>query len=329
MAADWQFDSALGQDWSVRMIGLGQDSEGPVDAALVRRSAGPRRSRAILYLHGFVDYFFQAHEATYFESLGYDFYALDLRKFGRALHPGQSPNYVTELAVYREEIDAAMAIIRSEENHETVVVLGHSTGGLIASLWANARYVGAVEPDSDVRVDGLILNSPWFGLNKPWYLRTVGTWLLDAVGRVAPRLPVGGLTRFYGEALHKDTGGEWDYNLAWKPHEGFPVRAGWFRSIRAGHRQVLAGLHIGCPVVVLTSARSGDAEHAHPELLTTDSVLDVEQIRKGARRLGPDVTLIEIEGGAHDLALSPQPARQEYFEAAGAWLTSKFGPVTD
>ena len=322
--ADWNTDPELGADWSVRSIALGEDSEGPVDGALVRRSAGPRRSRAILYLHGFVDYFFQVHQAQYFEEQGYDFYALDLRKYGRALHPGQTPNYVTDISVYREELDRAVQIIREEDGHDTVVLLAHSTGGLIGSLWANARCASNVGPDSPVRIDGLILNSPWFDLNEPWYMRTVGTWLISVLGRFAPRVPVGSLAPFYGLALHHDYGGEWDYNLALKPIDGFPVRAGWLASIRASHRTLNRGLQIDCPVLVLCSSASGDAKHDHDAILITDSVLNVGHIKKGARRLGKDVTLVEITGGAHDLSLSPEPARGEYFAAAGHWLAQRF-----
>lgn len=325
MATDWIEDPVLGPDWSVRSIALGYDSEGPVDAALVRRSAGPRHSRAVLYLHGFVDYFFQEHQAQYFDDRGYDFYALDLRKYGRALHPGQTPNYITDLALYREEIDSAVDFIRVEEPHETVIMLGHSTGGLIASLWANGKSFGSANAAGAApRVDGVILNSPWFDLNEPWYMRTVGTWLIRGLARVAPQMQVGSLGRFYGEALHKDTGGEWDYDLALKPHEGFPVRAAWLATIRAGHRKLNRGLQIDCPVLVLCSSASGDAKHPHPKLMSTDSVLNVAHMKKAAPGLGPDITLVEIPGGIHDLSLSPEPARSQYFAAMGAWLDKRF-----
>ena len=75
---------------------------------------------------------------------------------------------------------------------------------------------------------------------------------------------------------------------------------------------------------MLCSAASGDAKHDHSAILSTDSVLNVDHIKKGGRRLGKDVTLVEITGGAHDLALSPAPARKEYFAAAGNWLAQRF-----
>ena len=58
-------------------------------------------------MHGFADYFFQTEYAEWWTERGYDFYALDLRKYGRSLRPHQTPNYVTDLRDYFPEIDAA------------------------------------------------------------------------------------------------------------------------------------------------------------------------------------------------------------------------------
>ena len=62
-----------------------------VVATLVRRS-DPGVRRAVLYVHGWSDYFFQTHLAEAFEDWGYDFYALDLRRYGRSAGgTGSSP----------------------------------------------------------------------------------------------------------------------------------------------------------------------------------------------------------------------------------------------
>ena len=73
-------------------------------------------------------------------------------------------------------------------------------------------------------------------------------------------------------------------------------------------------------VLVLASDRSGPARSWHPDLVTTDSVLDVVHIRERAPRLGGDVTVRTITGGAHDLALSPQPARDAYLTTVLDWI---------
>lgn len=316
-AAQWTTD-ILGENWVARTIPLGQDTEGPVAATLVRSAAGPRHARAVLYVHGFVDYFFQTHQAEFFEELGYDFYALDLRKYGRSLLPGQSPNYVTSLADYRHELDYAARLI-AHEGHNSMMVMGHSTGGLITSLWVDARPNAA--ESLGIEISALLLNSPWFDLNESLFLRTAGTKIVSQVSKVAPRLKISSMAPYYGRALHASTGGEWDYNLEWKPFAGFPIRAAWFSAIRRGHSRIHQGLDIHCPVLVLTSDLSGSNHTDHPELLTTDSVLDVEQIWAEAPNLADDVTIVPIAGGSHDLALSPGTARTAYFDSIRSWLS--------
>jgi len=85
-----------------------------------------------LALHGFADYFFQTLAADYWVDRGYDLFALDLRKCGRSIRPHQTPNLITDLASYFEEIDAAMRRVRDRDGHPHVVLTAHSTGGPVA-----------------------------------------------------------------------------------------------------------------------------------------------------------------------------------------------------
>ena len=48
-----------------------------------------RTTFALLYLHGWNDYFFQRDLAREISRLGGAFYALDLRRYGRSLREGQ------------------------------------------------------------------------------------------------------------------------------------------------------------------------------------------------------------------------------------------------
>lgn len=309
----WTTD-VLQDDWVARTIPLADDDEGSPAATLVhRQDAGlVRRRRAVLYLHGFVDYFFQAGHADRWREHGYDFYALDLRKYGRSMKSGQTPNWVTDLQTYDEEITAALRIIRTEHDHPKVVLLGHSTGGLIGSLYA------ADHPDA---VSALVLNSPWFDLNSSWFNRVIATRVIDLLGPLFPHVPVARLGEAYGKSLHTSTGGTWTYDLDWKPVAGFPIKAGWLRAIRRGHARLHHGLHIGIPVLVCTSARSGHPQHPTPaDLMSADCVLDVTQMSARAPDLGNDVTLQRVPGGRHDLALSDQPARDQYERIIFEWL---------
>ena len=61
------------------------------------------------------------------------------------------------------------------------------------------------------------------------------------------------------------------------------------------------------------------------EALRSDVVLSVPQMLARTPFLGDDVTVRQIPGGVHDLALSPEPARSEYLDAVTDWLRAHLG----
>jgi alpha-beta hydrolase superfamily lysophospholipase len=304
----------LGADFETRTLPLGGGS-GDVVATLVLHRAQPASKGAILFVHGFADYFFQRHLAEHYAALGYDFYGIDLRAYGRSLRPGQAPNFVADLTEHFEEIDAAVRVIREEHGHQRLVVMGHSTGGLITSLWAHERRADDV-------LDALVLNSPWLDLAESWLLRTIGTSVVRGAGRLSPKLVIKpNMGPVYGESIHRDHHGEWDFNMAWKPLEAFPVLAGWLRTIRRNHAKLHAGLDVRVPTLVLHSDRSHlHAKAFSAEAMVTDTVLDVEHIARWAPKLGRQVTSVAIAGGMHDLLLSAEPVRDKAFGEIDAFL---------
>jgi len=311
----------LGEPWQARTLTLADDGEAsPPVATLVQRapSAGapaePGMRRAVLYIHGFVDYFFQTHHAETWEECGFTFYALDLRDYGRSIRAGRRPNWMLDLAIYDEEISAAIALLRA--SHDEIVLAGHSTGGLIVSLYT-ARHPGDVA--------GLMLNSPWLDLNEPWFTRKVAAPILRRIGHLIPHAPISSLGSGYGQSLHSSTGGEWTYELEWKPFEGFGVYAGWLAAVLKGHRAVAHGLDLTVPVLMATSGARGDNKKpSAEELRTTDVVLSPPQMWHRAAGLGRDVTVVRINGGRHDLTLSEQPARERFERELSAWLKARF-----
>ncbi|MGM7310843.1 alpha/beta hydrolase, partial [Acinetobacter baumannii] len=72
----------LGAGYEQLTLNFPDDYEGKVVATLVRKKATQPTQKAVLYIHGFLDYFFQTEMAEQFNAHGYDFYALDLRKYG-------------------------------------------------------------------------------------------------------------------------------------------------------------------------------------------------------------------------------------------------------
>jgi alpha-beta hydrolase superfamily lysophospholipase len=310
----------LGPPYERHTIELGTDDEGPVVATLVRRRADKPTRRAVLYVHGFVDYFFQTHLADFFAERGWDFYALDLRKYGRSLLPHQTPNFARSLTDYYPELDEASRIIRDVDGHDQLLVSGHSTGGLITSLWAHSRQGQGI-------VDGLFLNSPFFDFNVPWLVKVPLMSAVIGISGRAPyrKIPTAGLS-LYGESLHTDHRGEWTYDLAWKPLVGFPVTAGWLTAIRRGQSRLRAGLSIDAPVLVACSTRTFRGRVWSEDVRVSDAVLDVEHIVRWAPRLGPRVTIARFDGGVHDLTLSGKEVRGEVFRELGRWVEAFVPP---
>lgn len=306
----WEPDGLL-PGFEQRFIQLPDRSDPALRATLVRLPAAPSQ-RVALYIHGFSDYFFQRHLSEQYAARGYAFYAIDLRRYGRSLLAGQPPCFCHDLREYFTEIDAAIAIIEREHPGARLLLSGHSTGGLLATLYG-------AEGQRRAAVHAIHLNSPFFGFYAtPPQQRQIA--IVAAIGRIAPRLPVdtGGLP-VYGQSLHQSERGEWEFDVRLKPIAGFAPYAGWIRAIAAAHRRVHAGLGIAQPVSLMHSARSIRQSEWGDGYFAADAVLDVEHMRRHGPGIGANVTLFEIDGGMHDLALSPAPARARYFDALFGW----------
>lgn len=324
MAGQWAPD-VLGDGFEQLTLDLGEDDEGPVVATLVRsiptRLAGwrgPLRDVDVLYVHGWSDYFFQVELARFWNRLGARFHALDLRRYGRSLRPGQTPGYIDALDSYDADIEAALSAIghgASAAPTRRLVLLGHSTGGLTLTLWA-ARHHG--------RASALVLNSPWLELQLGAIGRQAIAPLVHARARIDPRaaqppVDLGFYTRAQLEvgalplAIDEPT---------WRPERGFVTRPGWLAAVLDGHRRVAAGIDAGCPVFVLLSTRSTPPIAWDEAMTSSDSVLVVDDIAKSATRIGRLVTIARIDGAIHDVFLSrPEPRDQAYRELE-RWMRS-------
>ena len=317
-AQGWVADM-LGVGFEARTLALTPDEEGENVATLVRYrppTAEPiRPARALLYVHGWNDYFFQRGLAAYWHSQGAAFYALDLRKYGRSLRAHQTPNYIDDLEDYDEELDAAVRIIRSELGHSSkLMLMGHSTGGLIGPLWAARRR-------DDVAA--LVLNSPWLELAGASFARTLSTPVVAGLARTQPKSPLPNIDPgHYARTVLATHGGEWAYDERWRPSPFFPVRAGWLQAILIGHAKVARGLALDVPVLMAASNRSIIQPRWREEMRTADTVLDVDLIARRAVLLGSVVTVVRVADGLHDLTLSAEPARSRFYGEVSRWAAA-------
>ena len=367
----WRQD-VLGADYESRTIPLMDDDAGPVVATLVRyrghassaRASSPAapalspapttsptdthsaRSEAtpqaprfvLLYIHGRNDYFFQRELAEDIAGCGGAFYALDLRRYGRSLRPGQRMGFVSNLSLYDEDIAEALDLIREDYPDLPLVLMGHSTGGLLATLWAN-RHPGAL--------DGLILNSAWLEMQTMASMRSAVAPILERIASRNPMwaVPGGDGPDHYGRSLREGWNAldvplpdslaaypddpavkGWSYALEWKRPGSYPAYAAWLEAILDGHENVASSVHLDIPVLSMMSTSSYFGEEFSEAVFSSDVVLDREVILERSARLGPLVTMASFPG-KHDLLLSDPQVRAEVYETMNRWIGA-FIPVT-
>ena len=318
----WTAD-VLGEGYQQRVIDLGEDpdGEGRIEAVLVRRNVRPGEqvTGAVLYVHGFSDYFFQTDLADFLAERGLAVYAIDLRKSGRARRPGQTAHYVSDLATYDAELETSLDVIIEECPDVPVVVMAHSTGGLITPLWLDRRRrAGRVAP-----VAGLVLNSPWFDLQGKPVMRGPVTWLLRVLAKVRPFRPLAAKEiTVYGDSLHTSRFGEWDFDLDLKPLTGFPVTVGWLNAVRRGHARLHRGLDVGVPSLVLRSDKTHYSTSYSDATDRADTVLDVRQIARWTGCLGGEIVAVPITDARHDVFLSLERPRSEAYDRLDGWLST-------
>jgi alpha-beta hydrolase superfamily lysophospholipase len=312
----WQPDVLPGYWQQTIALGPDPNGEGELFATVIRRGEPGPSGHAVLAVHGYTDYFFQTEIADHFAARGFAFYAIDLHKCGRSQRAGQTPHFTTNLAYYDTELLAALQLITADTDGARVCLYGHSAGGLISTLFADRLRRRA----SGQRLSALVLNSPFFDLQGPAILRSpLVSAILVALAKVSKfsviRRPTEG---GYGSSLHRDYGGEFDYNLEWKPLGGFPVTAAWINAIRRGQSALHRGLDVGVPSLILRSDHS--VAEKTPEMARGDAVLDVAQIARWAGCVGNRGTVVPIVDAKHDVFLSLPGPRAAALGALDHWI---------
>lgn len=325
--------------WVPDVLGEGFEqltlAPGGAPATLVRYRGASRRwwrrpavGTDVLYVHGWSDYFFQRPLAEFWHRAGARFYALDLHTFGRSLRPGQVSGDARDLADFDPDIGAALEAMghrahagapahdaepSSGGSRRRLLLLGHSTGGLVLSLWA-ARHPRAV--------DALILNSPWLEFQASEIARRAMTPLLEARARLLPNRALPEIdSGNYARAVSAALGGEWTYNAAWRPAKAFPLPPGFLAAVFAGQERVARGLGLDLPVLVMLSDRSYLAPQWRDDAASADVAINVDTVAHRALSLGENVTIVRVPGAMHDVFLSPAAVRQRAYARMAAWTT--------
>ncbi len=306
----------LGEGFHQHTFEMGDDYDGAAVSTLIKLAPTHDNSRAVLYIHGYSDYFFQADMAHRLSDYAYNFYALDLRRYGRSIRQHQTPYDMQDISDYFDDIDSALLTMQREGARE-IVLMSHSTGGLITSLYC-------MQPDSlRQQVDAMILNSPFLDMNMGWVAEEIAIPIVSFLGRLFPRIEIPQGLSLYAQSLHRDYHGEWEFDTDWKPLESQPLTMGWIGAIHRAHRKVQSGQNkIEIPILLMYSDKSIIEKEWSEAFHSADAVLDVKDIAKYGAQLGSQVTSVEIADGVHDLVLSRHDVREELYREMFEWLRS-------
>ncbi|MBD3689816.1 alpha/beta hydrolase [Nanchangia anserum] len=285
-----------------------------------------------LYVHGWNDYFFQRELARHVSAGGGAFYAIDLHHYGRSLQPDDMPGWCTALSDYAPDLHVALRAMSEDHPGCPIILIGHSTGGLLASLWAT-RNPG--------RVAGLWLTSPWLelqcgpGKRRLWHQ----AFHVASVLRQRLVLPLG-TDQLYATSLrgwntldgpppakYIDAGYGMDPSLAgfdlidkWKSAEGSPVRAGWIYAITSAHTQLSRSAPLDIPVLLhaSTTTHAGASGEWTNDVLWSDAVLNADVLVAAGAMLANDIDIRRYRM-RHDPLTSFPDVRQAVWADFHAW----------
>lgn len=315
-------EDLLGASYRARTFSF-QGAKRETHTTLINHLGAQHATHAILYIHGYTDYFFQTDLAEHFITQGHRFYALDLQGYGRSIRPNTPPNWCDSIEQYGQDLDIALATMKAD-GVDKVTLLAHSTGGLITATYLAQPYRSEeraqIYQTAFPEVCGVILNSPFLAL--PFSPKTL-QWISCPIYALVTLFPFASLhtkkATLYSKTLHTVFGGEWDYRLDWKPAAGYPLSFHWLKQIVLAQRK-LSTKRIEIPTLLCHSEFSTVDKKTVSDMQRGDGVLNVKSMQEAAAKAFGQLSTASIPNGFHDLFLSQLPARETYLASIDHWL---------
>ncbi len=335
----WHPDILAG--YEARYVNQGEAFDGPCRSTIVRKLCKKGSRKAFLYIHGFNDYFFQGEMGDRFVDSGFNFYAVDLRRYGRSYEPWQYPFNIRKQEEYFADIDSAISQIRRDGNTD-ITLGGHSTGGLTVA------FMGAMKGEN-VGVERIVTDSPFLEWNFNSFMRNIAAPTIGFVGKIFPNGKIKqGHCDGYAYSLLKEYYGEWTYNTDWKMVYSPPVTMSWVGAInRAQSKTMKNAKNIAVPILVMHSSRKIDGCNYTPIFQTGDAVLDPFMLQKRGVQIIEDQQkalfkkaskindknqnkidptnylgsqVCAIDSGLHDLILSKKESRDAAYDTIFSFI---------
>mmetsp|Transcript_30974 Transcript_30974/g.78476 ORF Transcript_30974/g.78476 Transcript_30974/m.78476 type:complete len:453 (-) Transcript_30974:30-1388(-) len=287
----------------------------PFEKAVVVYKTVTKNKNMIFWMPGRNDTFMHSYVVQPLLDAGLDIYVIEHRKNGRALVGAPDGehrlvSHVDDFRKYLQEIDAAMSFALRQKNYEKVVLYGHSTGGLEATLFLR-------EGKARDKITHCVLNSPFLD----WGEGGIQELLADNSNELNDFLKlvnVAGSLEFavMRESVEPDhyCPGVWIQYPATDPHArtlvGEKVTWGWVAAVSAMHDALKAQTPGKVPLLFL-----------HTD---GDEILDGKELGDYARFVSSNVTKHYITGCRHDMLLNHEPEKNdEVLKLILGWLSKE------
>ena len=330
-------------------IKLASDSKRhPDERAVLTIKQAPGNNKALLWIPGRNDSFFHVHVLDRFLDAGFDLYALDLRRCGRAKFCESGKEVVSELMAhdshdfreYYEEIDATLAFLKNPKPlpstnvhypnviqeggsgvvYDSVICYSHSTGSLIASMYGSDKggaWRGAI--------DGYLFNSPFWSWNLKWY---EGLHVVQNATKAVDKktlIDKGGAVSDYSKSMKANYG----YGNEHKSELSLSVSAGWCQEVTKAQTMLKNGeMVLNKPILVLSTTADEILSHSEIDDLSdllhkskkdgkNNPISKSSKSRFVERVIGSTAT----DRSAHDVLAAPSAARvDEAMDIIENWL---------
>jgi alpha-beta hydrolase superfamily lysophospholipase len=260
----------------------------------VRRSEADEPRGEVVVVHGFGDHSGRyALLMNHLVAQSYSVTAYDHR--GHGLSDGL-PGHIERFSEYEDDLDRIVAFVRARNGSQTIFLIGHSMGGLIALRYVAKKGAG---------LTGAVILSPLIqvAVRVPAHKLMVARW----GARFAPRLRLG--NGINPAALSRDP--EVGRAYAADPLVNRLVSVRWFNEAVHSMTEVMAlAEQIRLPLLVMHG--------------TEDKLASVEATRQLFARVGSaDKELAIYPGFYHELFNEPE--KEEVFARVVEWLNRRAG----
>jgi len=255
-----------------------------------------KKDNAFIWIHGYNDYYFHFHVGEELLKNGYDVYAITFRNFGKIAKDRRYIHYVKSWDSYFKDINNSLEWIMKNKKHKKFVLYGHSTGGLISTIYMNeGKYKNIFH--------GLILNSPFFDFYGSDTKEFIIKYIYYYIAFIFPTfIASSGSNKISKVPFYKNILKRYYFNQNYKLTYPSHIFVSYLQNAAYHQNRIQNNkINISKPILVLHSEKSTRWPECNDN---TDCILDINEIKKYSRLIGNNVKLKSLNGATHDVLLS-------------------------